>query len=131
MTYLLDTHALVWWVSGAVKLPASWRSVLRTVRADAPVWIADITRWEIATLVRHGKLALALPLRDWLDAATAEPLVRTLEITPAVAAEEAALPPSFHKDPADRLIVASARILGATLITRDERIRTAGVVPVI
>jgi PIN domain nuclease of toxin-antitoxin system len=72
---------------------------------------------------------LTLPLRDWLERATAGPLVERVDLTPAVAAEVAALPDSFHRDPADRILVATARVHGATLLTCDRRIIDSGVVP--
>ena len=68
------------------------------------------------------RIRLTLPLREWLDKAVAPPLVLRHGITPAIAAELASLPESFHRDPADRILVATARILGATLLTRDQRI---------
>ncbi|MEQ1858217.1 MAG: PIN domain-containing protein, partial [Longimicrobiales bacterium] len=71
------------------------------------------------------------PLRDWLEAAVAPPLVRRVAISPAVAAEVAALPDSFHRDPADRILVASARVTGSTLVTQDRRIVDSGLVPTI
>jgi len=95
------------------------------------VLVSDITLWEIATLVNLGRLRLRLPLRDWLEAATAPPLVRRVPISPAVASEVAALPDTFHRDPADRIIVASARVAGATLATQDRRIIEAAVVETI
>ena len=76
-----------------------------------------------------ARITLRLPLRDWLEAATAPPLVQRLAITPAVAAAVAALPASFHRDPADRIIIASAQVLGGTLLTRDQRIIDAALVP--
>ena len=80
-------------------------------------------------LVTFDRIRLDRPLRDWLEAATAPPLVETVGITPAVAAEVAALPSTFHGDPADRLIVATARVMGATLLTVDGRIVDAKLVP--
>src|SRR5688572_19231185 len=82
----------------------------------------------IATLLELNRIKLSLPLREWLDRATAPPRVECTPITPAVAAEVAALPGWFHRDPADRIIVATARIHGARLLTRDERIIDAGLV---
>ena len=82
----------------------------------------------MATLLSLGRIELDVPLREWLEAASAEPLVRRCAISPAVAAEVAALPDSFHRDPADRILVATARIYGATLLTQDERIIRAGLV---
>lgn len=72
-----------------------------------------------------------LPLRDWLEQAVTLPLVQLISITPAIAAEVAALPDSFHRDPADRILVASARVLGVTLLTQDRRIIDSGLVQTI
>ena len=75
-----------------------------------------------------GRIRLTIPLREWLEKAVAPPLVRRIGISPAVAAELAALPVSYHRDPADRILVATARVLGATLLTRDRRIVEAELV---
>jgi PIN domain nuclease of toxin-antitoxin system len=128
---LLDTHILLWWFNSVSRLSPGQEEVLRGASEEAPLWVSDITLWEIATLSSLGRIELSLPVREWLEQATAPPLVQRLPINPAVAAEVAALPDSFHRDPADRIIVASARILGATLLTRDSRIIEAALVPTI
>lgn len=91
--------------------------------------MSEISLWEVATLVHLGRAELSLPVREWLEQATAAPLVERIRITPAIAAEVVAIPASFHRDPADRLLVATARVLGATLVTRDRRIIAAKLVP--
>ena len=126
MIALLDTHILIWWLTDMTQLSEAQREVVKSASPDGPVHVSDISLWEVATLHSLGRIRLALPLRDWLDKAVAPPLVRRQAISPAVAAEVAALPDSFHRDPADRIIVATARILGATLLTRDHRIVAAG-----
>ena len=126
MTALLDTHILIWWLTDATQLSKAQREVLKSASPDGPLHVSDISLWEVAMLHSLGRIRLAMPLRDWLDKAVAPPLVRRQAISPAVAAEVAALPDSFHRDPADRIIVATARILGATLLTRDQRIVAAG-----
>ena len=78
--------------------------------------------WEIANLVSLGRLSFTLPLKEWLRRATAAPLVERYRITPNVADELARLPDNFHRDPADRIIVATARTTGATLVTADRKI---------
>lgn len=105
--------------------------MFQSASEEAPLWVSDITLWEIATLVQLNRLRLRLPLHDWLERAVSPPLVRRIGISPAVAAEVAALPDSFHRDPADRIIVASARTFGATLLTQDRRIVQSGLVPTI
>ena len=132
MTFVLDTHVLLWWIEGGQRhLSRPQSRVLKRVTAEQPLHVADVTLWEVATLVELGRVRLTLPLRDWLEQATAPPLVRRVEISPAVAAEVAALPATFHRDPADRLIVATTRVLGATLLTSDDRISRARLVPTI
>ena len=129
MTVLLDTHILLYWFGTDHRLLVAQRDVLRQASPAAPLWISEISLWEIATLYTLGRITLHLPLRDWLEAATAPPLLQRLGISPAVAAAVATLPASFHRDPADRIIVASAQVLGATLLTRDQRILEAALVP--
>ena len=129
MKLLLDTHVLLWWLQGSPRLSRRQDQALRQISPEQPVWVSDISLWEIATLVGLGRIELELPLQEWLERATAPPLVQLSPITPAIAAELAQLPESFHRDPADRILVASARVLGATLLTQDRRILDAGIVP--
>ena len=128
MRLLLDTHILLWWFDAEPRLSATQRAALGGATEEEPLCVSDITLWEIATLLQLGRIELRLPLRDWLEAATAPPLVRRCAISPAVAAELAALPATL-RDPADRIIVATARVLGATLVTQDRPIIASGVVP--
>ena len=122
MKALLDTHVLIWWLNDRTRLSPAQREVVGAVGPETPLLVSDISLWEVATLHGLGRIRLALPLREWLDKAVAPPLVRRHGISPAVAAEVAALPDSFHRDPADRILVATARVLGATLLTQDRRI---------
>ncbi|MBY0277611.1 type II toxin-antitoxin system VapC family toxin [Candidatus Binatia bacterium] len=128
MKLLLDTHVWWWWVTGEQGLSVAQKRLLAKVDPENPVHVSDISLWEVATLASLGRLSLDIPLRDWLEAAASRPLVERLPISPAVAAEVAALPDSFHRDPADRIIVATARIHDATLLTRDRRITDAELV---
>ncbi|MBV8201901.1 MAG: type II toxin-antitoxin system VapC family toxin, partial [Acidobacteria bacterium] len=112
MKALLDTHVLLWWLDQSPRLSRRQIRVLRSAREDQPLWVSDISLWEIATLNRLGRLRLHLPAREFLERAVAPPLVQCLRITAAVAGEVASLPDSFSRDPADRIIVASARVLG-------------------
>ncbi len=129
MKPLLDTHILLWWLNGNGRLSRRHREVFQEAGPDSPLRVSDISLWEIATLYSLGRIELRLPLRDWLERATAPPLVQRIGISPAIAAEVAQLPDGFHRDPADRILVATARVLGATLLTRDSRILDAGLVP--
>ncbi len=128
---LLDTHVLLWWRGDPSRLSHRQRDRIDGTSPDNPLWVSDISLWVIATLQSLRRIDLALPLRDWLESATAPPLVRRCGISPAVAAEVATLPDSFHRDPADRILVASTKVLGATLLTQDHRIVESDLVPVI
>ena len=128
---LLDTHVLVWWLNDRTQLSAGQREVVEAAALDAPMYVSDISLWEVAMLQSLGRIRLALPLREWLDKAVAPPLVRRQGISPAIAAEVAALPESFHRDPADRILVATSRVLGATLLTQDRRILDASLTPTV
>jgi len=128
---LLDTHILLWWLRQDPRLPESYLAVFEKADAERPLWLSEISLWEIATLYSLGRIELRLPLHEWLEKATSPPLVRRVGLSPAIAAEVAVLPDSFHRDPADRIIVATARVLGATLLTQDRAIREARIVPVL
>lgn len=132
MKLVLDTHILLWWIEGEGRLSRRQTGAIHEAgQAAEPLLVSDITLWEIATLFELGRIRLTIPLRDWLERATAPPLVRSCPITPAVAAEVASLPRSFHRDPADRIIVSTARVYGARLVTADRRIAKSELVPTI
>ena len=126
MIALLDTHVLVRWLTDSRRLSLAQREAIATVSEKSPLLVSGISLWEVATWHSLGRIRLSVPLRDWLEAAVAPPLVRLQGISPAITAEMAALPDSFHRDPADRILVATARVLGATLLTQDRRIIEAG-----
>lgn len=128
MTALLDTHILIWWLGENNRLSPAQRKVVASAGAESPLLVSDISLWEVAMLQSLGRIRLKIPLREWLEKAVAPPLVQRHGISPAIAAELAALPDSFHRDPADRILVATARVFGATLLTQDRRIIDAGVV---
>lgn len=129
MTFLLDTHIIVWWFEQSPRLLQAQKKALASADAKSPLVISDISLWEISTLISLGRLKFRFPLRDWLERAVAPPLVRRIGISPAIAAEVASLPDSFHRDPADRILVATSRVLGATLLTLDKRIIDSGLTP--
>ena len=131
MSVVLDTHVLLYWLGADPRLSAVQAEAIRQASPAEPLWVSDISLWEIATLYALSRITLRLPLRDWLEAATAPPLVQRLGITPAVAAAVAALPALFHRDPADRIIIASAQVLGGALLTRDQQIIDAALVPTV
>lgn len=131
MRVVLDTHILVYWCLEPERLSPVQRHALSSLVPAEPALVADITLWEISALCSAGRLQLDLPLRDWLAQAVAPPLVRVAEISPRIAETVAHLSSWDNKDPADRLIVATALSCGARLLSNDPRMRDAGLVDVV
>jgi PIN domain nuclease of toxin-antitoxin system len=125
---LLDTHAWIWWVEGDRRLPRRVRDTLDHLPREGRPYLSAISLWEVAMLAERGRIAFSVSLPEWLSAAAHPRSVRIVPISPEIAAETAALPASFHSDPADRLIVASCRVLDLPLLTRDTRILRARLV---
>jgi PIN domain nuclease of toxin-antitoxin system len=125
--FLVDTHLLLWWASMPEQLPLPARSRLESM--DDPLFFSLVSLWEVAMLVERGRLELNMDLERWLAVASSPATVELARVTPAVAAEVARLPAGFHRDPADRLIVATARVRKLRVLTRDRMITQARVVP--
>ena len=118
---VLDTHIWVWWAHGDTRLTAQYEAWLQQHEATG-LGVSVISCWEVAKLVEYQRLALPCALADWMDQALAYPGVTLLDLTPRIAIESTQLPPSFHRDPADQIIVATARIIGCELLTADAKI---------
>lgn len=118
---LLDTHIWVWWVHGDDRLSAA-HSALAADSEENGIGVSVISCWEVAKLVEYGRLALPLPVGEWLSQALDYPGVNLLPLTPEIAVESTQLPGSFHRDPADQIIVATARIHGIRLLAADLKI---------
>ncbi len=132
LSVLLDTHILVWWQSGQGSLSRmQTRTLLEVETGKVTAAISDITLWEAALLVERGRVQIAGSLEVWLDDIQSQPLLTVLPINASIAAESVRLGRDFPKDPADRILVATARCHGLRLITADENIRRWGKVPVI
>jgi PIN domain nuclease of toxin-antitoxin system len=125
---LLDTHVLLWWFEQPRRLSVAQRRELEKAGDARAVGVSDVTLWEIALLLERGRIRLALPLDEWLARATAAPLVERCGMTPAVARELVDLAATRDWDPADRIIVATARVAGVPVVTADTRIVESGLV---
>lgn len=119
---LLDTHIWIWLVEGHRTLRSNARTAIGEAASAGGLRIAAITLWEVALLSSRRRIVIEAPIRDWLDRALAGSGVVLESLTPGVAVESCSLPGRFHRDPADQIIVATARLTGAALMTRDRRI---------
>jgi len=128
----LDTHAWLWGVLGDPKLGARARRALASSAKGTAIGLAAISLKEAAWLLARGRIVLAEHVGSWpawLREAASAPGLEILPLTVDAAIESEQLPASFPKDPADRLIVATARLHGLTLITADDAIRQHATVP--
>ncbi|HUG48034.1 MAG TPA: PIN domain-containing protein [Candidatus Limnocylindria bacterium] len=115
---VLDSHVLHWWSAEPDRISSA--AGLAISAADE-LAVADVTWFELAWLARHERIVLTIPLGSWLQQLARQ--VRTIPVTPAIAAAAVSLPASFPSDPADRLIYATAIENGWRLITKDQRLR--------
>ena len=120
---VLDTHALVWWASGSKELSARARAAIEHECVDGQIVISAISAWEIAMLVEREKLLLTMDVESWLSTIAEIDAVCFYPVDVDVSIKSIHLPGEFHKDPADRMIVATARKLAAPVVTKDEKIR--------
>jgi len=117
---LLDTHVWLWLVDGVEReLSSSALRHLSRASREGRILVSVISVWEVAMLVRKHRLRLVLQVDEWVDRALRAPGVRLAELTPRIAIESTRLPASPHGDPADRILIATARLQGARLVTRD------------
>jgi PIN domain nuclease of toxin-antitoxin system len=120
---LLDTHAWLWYAEGMSERlrPATIKRLDEARKGDGLV-ISAISVWEVGMHAARGRIRLAVPLRDWVERALAAPGMRLMPLDAAVAAESTVLPGEPQGDPADRFLIATARIHGLVLATRDQQI---------
>ena len=99
------------------------KTILEQSQAEDDLWLSLISIWEVAKKVEKGQLVLDRPIDQWLDAATLIQGLHLWEMSRPILVESCALPRPFHGDPADQMIVATARHHGAPIITKDQKIR--------
>jgi PIN domain nuclease of toxin-antitoxin system len=127
---LLDTHVVLWLAAGEVRLSQKAKAAIDEARrANRGLAISDFTLYELSTLFRKKRIGLTISPETFLSEVERHFVV--LPITMPVCVQTLALPPDYPKDPADRIIGATALVQGLTLVTADQAIRKSGVVPTI
>jgi PIN domain nuclease of toxin-antitoxin system len=120
MILLLDTCVWIWAVEEVDQLGKKTRHLLQSL--DQVKVVSPISTIEVTRLVKDGRVSIKIPLRQWVQISLSQLHAETTPFTHEIAIESYQLPGDFHRDPSDRLLVATARILGATFVTVDERI---------
>ncbi len=118
---ILDTHIWIWWNQDSPQLTSFQKDIIENSRSDG-IGISTISLLEISRLVNRGRLLLPKPLNEWFSIALAEEGILLIPIAPDIAIESYSLPGEFHKNPADRIIVATARTSDCPLMTNDRNI---------
>ena len=119
---LLDTHCWLWIQSGGDEFSRSVVAEIEDAGQRGILLISAMSVWELSMLATKGRVILRMPLLEWVREALKTPGLSLVPLSPEIAVESTQLPGRFHGDPADRIIVASARYTGATLLTRDRGI---------
>lgn len=129
MRTLRDTRAWIWWVTEDRRLSRRATAAIGAASAEQDLWLSLISVWELAKKVEKQQLVLDRPIDQWLDQALTMGSLGLWELTRPILVQSCGLPQPFHGDPADQLIVATARHHGAVVVTKDDRIRQYAHVP--
>lgn len=121
---VLDTHVLIWWAAHELtELSSKARKAIDRELEEGSIAVSSISAWELAMLVAAGRLSLTMDVAAWLNNVAQIEALRFVPVDNEIAVASTRLPGEFHKDPADRIIVATARKIAAPLLTADRKIR--------
>jgi len=122
MKYLLDTHTWIWWNMNPGKLSKKVKMLIHDTEGYDELLLSAISPWEFSKLLEKKRLGISCNPEDWIKAALDMPKLRVIPLYPMLAYRSTVLPQPFHDDPADQIIVASAREENATILTKDQKI---------
>ena len=117
---LFDTHIWIWWAERSAQLPAAVDAYIQAEGKNG-IGVSAMSCWEVAKLVSLGRIRLNAPVDQWLSNSLAT--IQLIPLTPEIAVESTRLPGTFHRDPSDQIIVATARYFSCPLVTVDRLIR--------
>jgi len=121
--YLLDTCTALWMMADTLS-PSAAEALAQARRDGLQVYVSPVTAWEIAVMARKGRFRSSYLPQRWFELLVAAPGMKLAELPPKVLIESQLLPGQFHDDPADRIIAATAREYGFTVMTRDRALLT-------
>ena len=124
MKYMLDTHTWIWWHMNPQKLSQKVKRIVGNTDRYDEILLSAISPWEFSKLLEKKKIGISCDPEDWINSALDMSKFRLIPLSPVLAYRSTVLPQPFHSDPADQIIVATAREENATILTKDERILT-------
>ena len=122
MKYLLDTHTWIWWNMNPKRLSAKVKRLISEPARYEELLLSAISPWEFCKLLDKKRLTIACDPEEWMNEALDMPKLRLVPLTPTLSFKATNLPQPFHQDPADQIIVATAREENATILTTDQLI---------
>lgn len=125
---VLDTHVWIWFLNDPKMVSSNANKLIEAAIDDNEILISSISTWEIALLAKKGRLQFTTDTVDWISQSEKLPFITFIPIDNSIALKSVNLPGPFHEDPADRIIVATALLTGAQLLTKDRRIRDSKLV---
>jgi PIN domain nuclease of toxin-antitoxin system len=128
---LLDSCTWIWLASDQARLSAAALEAISSAQARRAAHLSVISCWEVAKLVEKGKLSFKIPVGEWVKRALSLEGINLQGLTPRICIDSTELPGAFHGDPADQIIVATARQLGVALVTPDRKLRQYNHVPTV
>jgi len=120
--YLMDTHTWIWWHTQPEKLSDKVQKIITDPNGYDELLLSSISHWEFCKLVEKGRLRISCDVEEWLKIALDMEKLRIVPLSPVISFKSTTLPQPFHNDPADQIIVATAREENATLLSVDQKI---------
>jgi len=118
---VMDTHILIWYLEG-IELSQQQVQIIESQRNLNQLYISAISIWEVSMLINKKKAAISIPINEWLNKVLSIPGLNIIDLSLTILVESCNLPDFDHKDPADRMIIASTREIAGHLLTFDKRI---------
>ena len=123
---LLDTHVWLWLMMGEKKLSSAFRKSIDHLQTKEAILISSISIWEVGMLVEKKRIKLEMDRLEWVEECLSVPGIHLASISPRIAIQSTRLPEEIHGDPADRILIATAREKNAVLVTADQKILDYG-----
>ena len=122
MIYMLDTHTWIWWNMNPHQLSDRVKRIIGNTNKYDEMLLSAISPWEFGKLLEKQRIGISCNPEDWINIALDMPKLRLVPLSPLLSYRSTVLPQPFHNDPADQIIVATARGENATILTKDEKI---------